>query len=422
MPEGPFLNENTAKVEKKAGLRRAILVLFWLGAFVAIPFWSQSEQPGWDLHIYGRALREVRHGRDPYAAGIAIQDAYHYQHVLPAGIGAPPYTYVYSPMTLPLLRVAAKMTLDERHIVYWLLYIAGVLTMTWVGLQALTADEKKYLSYLGPAAAFFPGLLVYDVILSGNMVYIVYGAVLLAAWHGWHEKKWGWFYAMVLVASFCKPPLLTLLALPVLSARRQWLKAAGTGVLGVALFGLQARLWPGLFHNFMHAVNLQFLYNFDFGLSPAGMLGMLLSTRAGAYTTFCSAASTVFYLAYALVILAVLLVLGRRFCDGEYTLQEWMPVALLGTILLNPRVMTYDTAPLTLPIAIVLWRVVAHRTKNRWVTVAVAGGIFLAVNAIVLVWNGAETWKDVEAVVLVAAFVAGCVDLVRSDRDREQAA
>lgn len=390
--------------------QKTIVFIFWILAFTATILWARTDGPMWDLHIYGRALHAVAGGQDPYAAGIAIQEAYHTRHVLPAGMSAPPYTYVYSPITLPALRVIAHFSSAARHWVYWVLYVVCVLTMIGVGMQAVAPEERKYLGYFAPAAAFFPGLLVHDVILSGNIVYIVYGVILAAMWLGEKRGKWGWYYVVVLLASCCKAPLLTLLAIPVLSARKQWLKAMGTGALGVGLFLIQPHIWPGLFRSFMRAVDLQFLYNSDFGLSPAGKLGEALQKSGHAFST----ASWMFYLLYGSVVLGVMLVLSRGYKDGTYTLEQWWPVVMIGTILLNPRVMTYDTAPLTVPMAIVLWRVVSHVMRRKAWAVAVTLAVFIGLNAMVLTVGTQDFWKDVECVLMVAAFVAGCVDLIRS--------
>ncbi len=59
---------------------------------------------GWDAQIYWRAVQTIRHGGDPYAAGIAAQLAF-LSRPHPSPSDHVPFTYVYSPMTLPLLRL-----------------------------------------------------------------------------------------------------------------------------------------------------------------------------------------------------------------------------------------------------------------------------------------------------------------------------
>jgi len=46
--------------------------------------------------------------------------------------------------------------------------------------------------------------------------------------------------------------------------------------------------------------------------------------------------------------------------------------------------------------------------------VAVTLAVFIGLNAMVLTVGTQDFWKDVECVLMVAAFVAGCVDLIRS--------
>ncbi len=389
---------------------RAIVCLFWVLAFAAIPIWIQTDAPAWDLHIYMKALHALQAGHDPYVDGMAVQETFHSQHVLEASSDLP-YTYVYSPMTLPLLRAVGAVPGWLSGSVYWLLYIASILAAIWVGMQAATPGERRFFLFLTPVAAFFPGLLVQDILLSGNVVYIFYGLILGAAAVGWRRDEWRWFYAAVLAASCCKAPLLSLLPIAGLSSRRQWQPACIAGSMGIMLFAMQSLIWPTLFHNYLKAVELQFSYNHDFGFSPAGLLGYALAHFGAAY----SPATTIFYVLYALPLFGLLLYLSRQFLEGRFSLEQWMPVMLLGVILLNPRIMIYDVAVLTIPMALIVWRFFSGISRPaRAMLYCVL--FFIATNLFILVWPAILVWKSTDGALLVLVFAAGCWNLFRMRR------
>jgi len=358
------------------------------------------------VHVYINAIHALRSGLDPYVAGMAVQRAAHaYFLVHPNEI--PPFTYVYSPITLPLLRVVGELPLRVVETLYWAAYIAGSLTIVWVCTQLAEKDGIRQFQLLAPAAPFFAGLLYSNVMLSGNLAYILYGLILAAALAGWKRNHWGWFYLTTVLASCFKAPLLSLLAIPLLSDRKQRLPACLAGIAGVILFAVQPLLWPSVFHNYLEAVNLQFSYNHDFGVSLAGLAGNVLFFSGHPY----SLASTLFYLLYAALVLGALIQLSLRFFAGRISLERWIPVMLLGVVLLNPRIKEYDVAPLTLPMALVGWRVISRRTSIARSAV-ILSLLFLCVN--VLAQISGESWKWVEGILLASLFVAGAWDLLQA--------
>lgn len=385
------------------------LVVFWLLALATVPIWylAQSPPPDWDLRVYANAIRSIRAHHDPYADGIAIQQIFHAQQLQhPDPNVIPPYTYVYSPLTLPLLRILSLLPLGLLATLYWLVYAASLLAAIWVGSLLAQPEEVRLLKLWAPAAAFFPGLLQANVALSGNIAFILYGLAFAAALLGWRRADWRCFYIAIVFASCFKAPMLSLLAIPVLTARRQWLPAGISAVVGIALFAVQPLLWPSAFHNYLDAVALQFTYNHDFGFSPAGLLGNVLFLHGLAY----SSAGTLCYAAYAVLVLATLLTLSKRFFAGCFTLEQWAPLVLLGAVLLDPRIKEYDVAPLTLPMAIIAWRIVSRGHASRRSAIVMAL-FFLAINCVAYF-----VWQPTEAVLLVALFVAGSWDLLRQPR------
>jgi hypothetical protein len=229
---------------------RIIVVIFWISVFVTIPIYASFQIPQWtsgnlcrwDFDIYTRAIRSLEAGHDPYLDGVALEESLHRNDAI-RDDSAASFTYLSPPITLPLLRLLSRMP-GWCVWFYWLFYAAAALAQLWVGMQWADAGERSFLALLAPATLFFPGFVQTAVLLGGNMSYIIYGLVLLAALHGWRRGCWRWYYAAALVVSCFKPPLLTLLAIPILSARRQWLPAGVTAAAGVAAFAVQPLLWP----------------------------------------------------------------------------------------------------------------------------------------------------------------------------------
>jgi len=375
----------------------------------AMPIWIAFDPPGWDVAIYHAAIRAIVAGHDPYADAIAVQNIFHAQMALHPS-ASPPYSYVYSPITLPFLRLIGAVPAWLSGGLYWLIYLAGVLAQIWVGMQASEDNEHRYFIYLAPVAAFFPGFLANGIVLSGNIAYILYALILLTAVMGWRRSTWRWFYLAILAASCVKAPMLSLVVIPILTARRQWVPAGITTAMGVALFATQPLIWPTLFHHYLQAVELQFSYNRDFGCSPAGLFSGVLFDHGIPY----SPASFVFYLCYAIPLLAFLLYLSRKFLSGGFSLRQWIPVLLVGVILLNPRLIEYDVAPLALPLALIGWRFLASFTTTRKTILYLALFFAVANNIALRSW---DVWKLSDGPLLVLFFVAGSWNLLlRSHR------
>ena len=385
---------------------RILAVLCWVGALASLPVLVRAGLSlwGWDLHVYANAIRALQLGHDPYADGIAVQQAFHATpQAHDPGI-MPPYTYVYSPITLPFLKLIAHMPMAISGAAYWLVYAVGTLLMVWSGARFFRGNEHTAMLLMAPLAIHFPGMLSNNVILSGNLAYILYGVVLALAWLGWQRNIWWPFYLAVAAVSCVKAPLLTLLAIPVFSAKRQWLPAGIAAIAGLFLFGIQRFLFPSEFANYLKAVALQFQYNQDFGLSPAGLVADWLSVHHLPYTS----ATTALYVLYAAAIIASLALLSQRHFQGRITLQQLGPVLLLGVILLNPRIKEYDVAPLALPMALIVWRLCNWKSKAPHAVIEFLL-FFLALQF--LSGNDASVWKPLVGITLSALYAAGAWQL-----------
>jgi len=406
--------------------RRRLIALFWMGAVIALIVMAWVGSVGWDAKVYWKVIQSVHHGSDVYAEDLVALRAF-YDRLASNPSETPPFIYFYSPMTLPLLRLLAVFPGWLLGLLYWAAVATGVLLQLWAGFQMADRRERRWLALMLPAITFFPGLITDDVILSGNVAYVLYGLILAAAVPGWKRGSWSWYYIAVLAASLFKAPFLALLAFPVLmdSDRRQWVRSGMTAVAGVLVFAAQIWLWPDMFREYLLTLQLMFDCGHDFGYGPAGTLGRALWKRGLPF----SPATTILYLVVAGVLGILLLFLARRVREWNLPRETWVPVALVGTALLNPRIQKYDLAAITIPMLLIGWRALRlaldrpagerqggnsgdtgqHRSDHR--LILIASGYFLIPNVITV---AGPSWFPVELVVLLAIFATGLWSLDQS--------
>lgn len=256
--------------------RGRAIALFWIGAITTIFVMAWLGPVGWDAQGYWKTSQIVHRHFDPYAQDLVALREFHARLATNPAEPAP-FVYVYSPLTLSLLRVLAWFPSWLIGIFYTLAIAIGALLELWAGYQMADQRERRWLALLLPAIVFFPGLVTDDVILSGNVAFVLYGVILAFATAGWKRGNWLWFYLAVLVASIFKAPFLALLAFPVLmeNDRRHWLLSLTTALGGVLLFTAQMRLWPAMFREQLLSLRLVFDWLHDFGYGPASLLGVL---------------------------------------------------------------------------------------------------------------------------------------------------
>ena len=378
-----------------------LLLAVWLFVLIPIAILAVTRPLGRDAKAYGRAVTEVRAGLSPYALGMVRLRT---DHAHPTSERT--MNYIYPPVTLPLLRAMGWLPAWLRVSGFWLLYAAG----TWIVLRMeqlfFLDSERKVFALLTPLSVFFPGLLYDDSILAGNVAPVLYGLVAAAGMWDWKRKQWRWFYLAVLFASALKPPMLTLLAIPVLTTAGYWLRTAGVGALGCAVFFLQRFVWPDAFHSYTRMMDMEFLYNHEFGFSPAGQLGEALLNHHLPYQQTCM----LFYISYAAVLFLVLLSCSRAYLSGRISAPQWLPVLLIGVILLNPRIKQYEAAIITLPMALVAWRGLSGCTRTTRQAVLAGAVLFLAAD---LISGIADAWDRVETAVTVSLFLVSAWHLQR---------
>ena len=120
---------------------------------------------GWDARGYFQTVQTVHLNADPYAEGLAALQDYH-QRVEKDPSATHPFAYVYSPLTVPLIRLLGKLPWNVLILLYWLAIATGAFLQLWAGFQMADEGERRWLWLILPAVIFFPGLITDDVILS----------------------------------------------------------------------------------------------------------------------------------------------------------------------------------------------------------------------------------------------------------------
>ena len=401
--------------------RERVIVLFWVAAITTVIVMANVGPAGWDARISWTAIQSVRQGADPYASGIAEQQTF---RQLPASRRAERLPlpgarrfFDYPPLTLTLLRLLSGLPDGLLALLYWSAVAGGFLLQLGAGFQLADEAERRWLALLLPAVAFFPGLITDDAILSGNVSYILYGLVLAAAVPGWKRSQWFWYYIAVVAASIVKPPSLTLLALPVLLDKRQWLRSASTAIAALFLFAASAQMWPELFREHLRALQTLFDVGADFGYGPVGVIGRALWDRGWPY----SPATTILYVTFAAALGLVLLFMAYHVRHKNLSRDAWIPVALVGTFLLNPRIMKYDMAVITIPMLLIASRglraLLQSQTENLSESsnsnrlLFVGAACFLIPNLLTVF---GPTWWPVELIILLTTFALGAWALLRT--------
>ncbi|HKN71810.1 MAG TPA: hypothetical protein VJX30_12305 [Terriglobales bacterium] len=408
--------------------RPRLIALFWMGAVITLIVMACVGPFGWDVPPRWKAIQAVHHGSDPYAEELVALQAWFHNRSAFNPAEHPPFVYGYSPMTLPLLRVLAVFPGWLLGLLCGAAIATGAGLQLWVGFRMADRRERRWLALMLPAIIFFPGLITDDAILGGNLVYLLYGVVLAAAPAGWKRGRWSWYYIAVLAASVFKLPFLALLAFPVLVDKRQWFPSGMTALAGVLIFASQMRLWPSMFQEYLLTLRLMLDTGNSFGFGPAGTLGRALWMRGLPF----SSATTIVYLVFACVVGIVLLLLARRVREWDLPRETWIPIALMGTFLLNPRIMRYDIAAITVPMLLIGWRALrwaldgpdderlgdnthgAGQQRYSRTLILVASACFLAPNVIMVAGPAWVPEEPIRLVLLLAIFAMGAWSLYQS--------
>jgi len=374
-------------------------IFLWIGALCSVAGMAIFFPVGWDLVVIQQAMKDLRHGLDPYAAELAristINTAGHAYNF-----------YVYPPITLKLLQLVNAVPAAPGYALYWLVYAAGFACQLWAGVQLAQPGERRILKYFLPLVAFFPAFMPNEVILCGNVAIPIYGAALAASIWGWKKDQWLWFYIVVLAASLFKPPFLVLLAIPLFAGRAQTLKSMTAAAAGLSLFAAQRLLWPTAFLEYLRAVQVENVVGnsaghlWSLGFSAAGVLAAHLQTVGKPYTV----PAALFLLAYGGTLFLALGFFGWHYRRGRITPYTWMAVLWLGTLLMNPHILQYDALAATVPMFLLVLRGWNDAT-GRWI---VGAGLVGAAAAFAANHDGLEI-----SVAMWSLLVAGLLGLAR---------
>jgi hypothetical protein len=395
LPKGhlPILNgiKRQIGISRMRLVRRSVPVLWLLVLITAIVMAVTIPSAG-DAKVYENTVKEVQSSISPYVAGIARLQLNHARSSRDRTMN-----YIYPPITLPLVRAIGLPPAWLRVSAFCLLYLASAWLLLRTQENFIEQDERKFLLWVSPLCVFFPGLLNDDFFLAGNIAPILYGLICAAAIWDWKHRQWKWFYLAVLFAFVFKAPMLTLLAIPVLTRAGEWLKVAITGFVACALLLLQGWIWPGPMNTYLRMMDMEFVYNRQFGFGPTGCLGRALLDPGLPYLGPCA----VFYLFSSLAIFLLLHTYAQHYQAGRLTMREWMPVLLIGVILLSPRIKQYDAEAVTLPLAIVAWRVLMDRKSGKKQAVALGIALLAVGNVLAL---AANSWDFIEMLLMVTLF------------------
>jgi hypothetical protein len=316
------------------------VVVFWL--------LHRSDLPDWwleDLPVYANAVRTWLAGHSPYDASMA------------------PLYFLYPPFFLYLARLLSlPVPAGWGETLYVVLEIVAT-----CALPLVLARYFFRQSWLGPIFAlllFFasPRFTGVMALCSMNVASILYCGAFVAAVPGLRRNRWAWFYFAVFLAACIKITFLSLLLLPLLAGKRQWLRSVGCGVAVVAMNLAEKRMWPDLYAGYQWSLQQGILVQQQYGYGIFGIVATYHhNRRVGAGTAAYVVAGI-----FALAVLAMMFLLRRRLdrncclglngseSNGLASNGVWLALVVLSIVLVNPRQMQYDV-DIALAAGFVLW-------------------------------------------------------------------
>ena len=316
----------------------------------AIVFWllHRGDLADWwleDLPVYTNAVRTWLSGHSPYDASMA------------------PLYFLYPPFFLYLAKLfSMPIPSGWGETLYVLFEIAATCALPIV--LARYFFRQTWLSPLFALLLFFasPRFTGVLALCSMNVATILYCAAFLAAVPGLRRNRWVWFYLAIFFAASIKITFLSLLLLPLLAGKRQWVRSIGCGAAVVAMNLAEKIMWPDLYAGYQWSLKQGILVQQQYGYGLFGIVATYHHTRrVGAGTAAYVVAGVLF-----LIVLSVMFLLRRRLernCNhdsrgpGSNDLASngvWLALILLAIILVNPRQMQYDV-DIALAAGFVLW-------------------------------------------------------------------
>jgi hypothetical protein len=139
----------------------------------------------------------------------------------------------------------------------------------------------------------------------------------------------------------------------------------------------------------------------------------------------CSPTTSIVYLFWATGLGVLLLAIRHRLPRNPVCREAWLPLALLGALILSPRIKEYDIMPLTVPMLLLVVRglrpllrkldgvgiLLSHPGR------ALAGATMIAFALSNIVDALFGDWVPIELIVLLAVFALGLYAVRVSARD-----
>jgi len=289
-----------------------------------------------DLPIYVAAVGDFLGGRNPYTLTHA------------------PMFFFYPPFFLELTGALSRLVPGP-----WGARLYEVLDlMATFALPLVLARYFFRQRWLGPLFALlvffdsprFTGVLA---LFGLNIASTLYCLAFVAAVPGLKRNRWEWFYLAVIFAALIKITFLSLLLLPLLAARRQWLRSAICAA-AVVLANLGERaLWPQLYSGYQWSLQQGILLNHSYGY---GLFGIVATYFPSSGKGVGPAPYLVSGLVSATLLVLMFSLRWRLDRCGIFTEWKvnalrgdsgtlrglWLALVIMTIILVNPRQMQYD--------------------------------------------------------------------------------
>lgn len=324
-------------------------------AFKQHPFY---ETILWDSQVFSNAGEAVAQGRNPYA-----MPAVTFPFELPF-FSAPAVAATLG-LLYHIFGASLAILLKLGHLTAVIL-TPLILTRIFIGLSS-SEVAWGYGLFLTGIGAF--GVVA---IMAGNFGALLYLAIFAAMGRGLSTGRWSWFHTAVAVAVQVKPPYGLFWIVPILTngwSWRQTLHAAVAASAAAAVFLVSYLINPDMFHEWLNALVGNIERNYDFGYSFYGTARQQISIGLHSMVPYA------LHIGMCAVLFAFLL--------RDRTMGTMKAAALTAfAILANPRMKEYDLAFAVIPVAGLVYAVLAPPGVSETRRAAAVGAITLAMLAL----------------------------------------
>jgi hypothetical protein len=299
----------------------------------------------WDAEPYSSGITTFNQGRSPYS----LDDLDN------------PLPFAYPPAFLWVGGALARLLPTPwGWRLYVLAYMGSIFTLELLLAAVLLGRMRRAeiitLLILTPLCVFMS-----TVFWSGNIHLVWYGAAILAAIPGAFRGRWAWFYLVSVLAMINQPIFFLLLLFPIFAGKKQYLPSALTAIVAGASYLAQKIFSPVLYQQFQATVSSHLLASRDFGEGVFGASAQLFARFHILGTGVPGAIQIVFSAA----ILGTLFWLRPRVLRTD---RRWWALIALAIVLMNPRIMPYDSALGLIPA--IYFLIYGMRPPKQWLVAA----------------------------------------------------